>query len=122
MWIVVHSATHDGEARLVNSDHFVQMTPGPEHIELVVIIGNQESCLNVTESLADLAQLLGAVELGGCPTCKGTGKFDEAEYRASRAAEPFARVLFHPLPADGSPCPTCNGTGKAAVPYRERGE
>ena len=114
-------ATHEGETRLVNTDQFVQIAPGPDGIELVLIIKGVESCLKVTESLSDLALLLGAVELGECTTCEGTGRFSVARYKR-RLDEKYPRLISSPLPDDGSPCGRCSGTGKVVVPYRERGE
>jgi hypothetical protein len=89
MWIVVHTLKDNEPLRtLVNTDRIESVFR--ENGKTKVWLTN-DSCYHVTESLSDLAQLLGAVELGSarvaarlksvygamalagplCPTAKG---------------------------------------------------
>ena len=121
-WIVVHLAeTNDipNEPRLVNTDDVSVVKYEHEGAWIVFRCDDQ---LHVTESLAELTLLLGAVELVECTTCEGTGRFSVARYKRRLDAEKYPRLISSPLPDDGSPCGRCSGTGKVIMPYRERGE
>lgn len=121
-WIVVHD--QNGKTALFDPDTRTSVRD-TDNARVMSDESLRVDIITVTESLADLAQLLGAVELGECPECKGTGTVQEPcpHYGTPTLQDNNCPHCHGSYRKQGFvSCLTCSGTGKTVQPYSERGE